>query len=994
MNSIGRKPWLGALRFQRLFILVPLLLPMLLFGQYQPIFRHLTVDEGLSASEVYHVYQDSYGYIWFATNNGVSKFDGYSFENFDLVSGLADNTVFEIYEDYKHRVWFIPFSGNLSYYENGVIRNYPFNSKIKQHFPNSRGPIKMSFYVDSLDNIYLGLKQFGLISISPEGIYKRMEDEYSEGGLVMKNFGNGKILMSSPFNAYTADLIYSDNRQNFRLNLNKLMRTDYIPLYTFAQKSLDSSIFISVDYLLLQIKNGSIIRKLSGISKQIIWMSIDDGNNLWVSAFEGGVYLFPNCDLSNPGIKFLNDYQVTSVLRDTEGSYWFSTLNDGVFYAPNYRMKTFSKENGLADNRVNAIFADDARIYVGFEMGFVDIISGENISHQSFRKLTSTTYVRSIFGDTLSNRVWVCTFSELGYFLEHRYHKIKVDNSLIYPRKIIRSSKGGYWVGTAKGLRKIDNDKVTYDSQSKDGFSGMVFSLVEDSRGAVWLSTINGLWKYSNGIYQYIGDQDVLLTRLSHSMFFNPVDSSLWIGTNGAGIVIYSKYGEVSQISVNDGLISNSIHHLHYSDSSVWVATRQGLSLIAYSGSIKNIMNFTIDDGLPSNEITSVYTRGSYVYVGTNKGLAVIDFNHLTRNATPPAVLVTKLVVDGADIPLNDSTITLGYSRNTLDISYVGLAYKNMGRIPYRHRMVGLDTNWVYTKSTNCLYSGLNSGKYTFQVQARNSNGVWSSAPAAVNFVINPPFWERAWFIVLITLVFAGFLYLVYLNRIREINKRNELLSNINLYKQQSLRQQMNPHFIFNTLNSIQYYILERDTISSHKYLTKFARLMRMTLDNSQSSTIPLRDEIDALRLYLELEALRLEGKFVYTIDYGDNEAILDVKIPTLLIQPFVENAIWHGIMLKSDKSGYVNVDIKDFDDRILCTIEDNGVGREEAKKLQENRAHKSRGFLITQQRIDLLNSMYRDKFDIKITDLYNSPGAPSGTLVSITIPKALEFNG
>jgi len=978
------------LRFRILFILFILALNYSVLGQ--PVYRHLTVDEGLAASEVYHVYQDSKGYIWFATNNGVSKFDGYNFENFDLVSGLVDNTVFEIYEDYKHRVWFIPFSGNLSYYEDGKVKEYPYNAKISQHFPNSRGPIKLSFYVDSLDNIYLGLKQFGLITISPEGVYRKMGDKFSDGDVVFSEFCNTKILTSNPLNTPSADLVYFDNKESFRCSFKDLFGKNVVPLYSFAQKAKDRSIFISVNEYLFQFVNGKLVKKISMSGLLIIWMSIDDDNNLWVSTFDGGVFLFPNCEISMaPALVLLKDFQVTSVLKDKEGSYWFSTLNDGVFYAPDYRIKTYSKNNGLADDRVNAIFSDGTRTYVGYEKGFVDVISNEQVRHYSNKqKLNSTTYVRSMYGDAFDKKVWVCTFAELGYFNKDVYTKVPVETT-IYPRKIIKSKTGGYWVGTVKGIRKLENNRITYDSQIEDGFGGMVFSLVEDAKGAVWLSTINGLWKYANGSYQYFGEQNVLLTRVSHSMFFNPSDSALWIGTNGGGIVIYSKQGNVSQISVREGLVSNSIHQLYYTSNSVWVATRQGLSFIPNVENME-VQNFTIDDGLPSNEITSVYSDNQYVYVGTNKGLAVLDVDKVSRNTTPPSTFITKLVVDGEQISLSDTIVKLNYSQNTLNISYVGLAYRNMGRLLYRHRMLGLDTNWIYSKSTTCLYTGLKSGEYRFELQALNSNGVWSAKSTVLKFVISPPYWHRTWFVALITLLLTGILYIVYIVRVKEIRRRTELQNNVNLYKQQSLRQQMNPHFIFNTLNSIQYYILERDTISSHKYLTKFARLMRMTLDNSQSPTIPLRDEIDALLLYLELEALRLEGKFTFNIDYGGNDAILDIKIPTLLIQPFVENAIWHGIMLKAEKSGHVSIKIVNEPDSIVCIIEDNGVGRAEAKRIREqnSRVHKSRGFLITQQRIELLNAMYQDKFSIKIIDLVDASNIPAGTQVSITIPKTL----
>jgi LytS/YehU family sensor histidine kinase len=198
----------------------------------------------------------------------------------------------------------------------------------------------------------------------------------------------------------------------------------------------------------------------------------------------------------------------------------------------------------------------------------------------------------------------------------------------------------------------------------------------------------------------------------------------------------------------------------------------------------------------------------------------------------------------------------------------------------------------------------------------------------------------------------------------------------------------MNPHFIFNTLNSIQLYILENDAINSHKYLTKFARLIRLTLDNSQESVVLIKDEVEALKLYLELESLRLEGKFDYSIDIEDL-TILDLKIPTLLIQPFVENSIWHGIMLKESQTGRVNIKIEQQKGSILCSIEDNGVGRKKANHLRDEntRKHKSLGYKITSQRIELLNLIYSDKFKVVYKDLIDENQQSRGTRVEITIP-------
>jgi ligand-binding sensor domain-containing protein len=962
----------------------------------QPVSRHITVDEGLSASEVYHVYQDSRGYIWFATNNGVSRFNGYEFENFDMVSGLPDNTVFEIYEDFKHRIWFIPFSGSLSYYENGSIKNYSYNSKIVEHLPNSRGPNKLSFYVDSLDNVSFGLKDFGIISIDQEGIYKHMDDSNTDAQVVARSVGGGKILVSDPHELRKYGLFYFDGRQSYRFTFSELGIKPFKPIYFYAQQAKDGSAFITIDGNIYRIRNGKVVSRNHSITQSIIWMSIDADNNLWVSAFEGGVYMFPNCDLeSSERLCFLKDYQVTSVLRDDEGSYWFSTLNDGVFYIPDHQIAVFSKENGLSDNRVNAVYARDGKIYVGFEMGFVDVIANGQITHYkiSSNEKAGITYVRDIYGDTLTGRVLVAAFGHIAYFENNKLKKLIPDSFNLNTRRIIGSKDGGYWLATAKGFYKIENNHIAYDSRS-DGFSGMVFSLAEDNRGTLWFSTVNGLWRYFDSTLLFMGSENQLLAKVSHSMFFSHRDSSLWIGTNGAGIVIYGKDGKVSQISAADGLVSNSIHYLFPEGSRIWVATRQGLSILTLTGDTTyNIQNLTVLDGLPSNEVTSVFVRDGVVYIGTNKGLATLNYNDLAFNHTPPKVEITGVFVDGHPTPIANGAVQLNYSSNAVNFSYIGLAYRNMGNILYKYRLMGLDSAWLYTRSTSCIFSSLNSGNYTFQVQAQNSNGIWSSSVATLNLIIKPPFWERFWFIILATLILAGTLYAVYSLRISEIKRRNELINSINLYKQQSLRQQMNPHFIFNTLNSIQYFILERDTVSSHKYLTKFARLMRLTLDNSLSPTVSLRDELDALRLYLDLEALRLEGKFTYSIDYSDNESILSAKIPTLMIQPFVENAIWHGIMLKKEKSGHVWVKIVDEGDWVVCTIQDDGVGRAEAQRIQERsgKEYSSRGFQITRQRIELLNTLYGEKFSIKFIDLFDDMGNASGTLVSISIPKNLD---
>jgi LytS/YehU family sensor histidine kinase len=223
------------------------------------------------------------------------------------------------------------------------------------------------------------------------------------------------------------------------------------------------------------------------------------------------------------------------------------------------------------------------------------------------------------------------------------------------------------------------------------------------------------------------------------------------------------------------------------------------------------------------------------------------------------------------------------------------------------------------------------------------------------------------------------------INAKRRISEMNRQISEIT---QANLRQQMNPHFIFNTLNSIQYYMYQHDKLATNNYLTKFSSLMRKVLENSQHTSVPLRDELDALNLYLELEMIRFKDKFEYRINIDEEIDTLLYKVPTMLIQPYVENSICHGLMPGENK-GFVRIDLKLEKEYILCTIEDNGIGREAAseRRKKSDNNHNSLGTQIVSSRLDLVNSLYGTSLKTTYTDLRSENGEPAGTRVEIQIP-------
>jgi len=286
----------------------------------------------------------------------------------------------------------------------------------------------------------------------------------------------------------------------------------------------------------------------------------------------------------------------------------------------------------------------------------------------------------------------------------------------------------------------------------------------------------------------------------------------------------------------------------------------------------------------------------------------------------------------------------------------------------------------AWTKSENI--KGLADARIRYEADSHNKEVALLSLRLKNNRLLNIGFTG----IILLTIIIGVLIFRS--SKIEGRRRLSEMNHKISELTQANLRQQMNPHFIFNTLNSIQYYMYQHDKLATNTYLTKFSSLMRKVLDNSNHTSIPLRDELDALTLYLDLERLRFNDKFTYEINIDEEIDPLLFKVPTMLIQPYVENSISHGLMPREEQ-GTVKVGMKLAKDHIVCTIEDNGIGREAAqeKRKARNSNHNSLGTQITASRLDLVNSLYGTTLHTVYTDLKNSAGEPVGTRVEIHIP-------
>ncbi|MBI5915689.1 MAG: histidine kinase [Bacteroidetes bacterium] len=348
--------------------------------------------------------------------------------------------------------------------------------------------------------------------------------------------------------------------------------------------------------------------------------------------------------------------------------------------------------------------------------------------------------------------------------------------------------------------------------------------------------------------------------------------------------------------------------------------------------------------------------------------------------------------------------IRLEPGQNFFTVEFAALSYSNPEDNLFAYQLSGVDKDWVQCGSRHsAAFTGLRPGRYTFRLKAANNDGLWNERPAELRIYLAPFFYQTVWFKTLAGLAVLSLLYFLGKNRLKAAQREALLRQREAELKQQeaefqrqlaevemsALRSQMNPHFIFNVLNSINRYTLDHDAETASNYLTKFARLVRLVLENSRNGNVTLESDLTALGLYIEMEALRFKEKVRWSIEV---EADIDqkfIKIPPMLIQPYVENAIWHGLMHKKE-GGTVAVRVSQPAENQLCVeVEDDGIGRAAAAALKSKSAveRKSFGMQITSQRLALVNKLYHTNLQAEVLDLVAADGGAAGTRVVLRVP-------
>lgn len=977
----------------RFLLSITLFLTSSIFGQGL-YFRSFTPAITIPSTETYRILQDKQGYIWITTDAGICRYDGKELKIYTPTDGISENVVFGIYEDTKGRVWFSTMSGYFFYFFEGEFVQIAANRELKKLCnPHTIS----SFFIGSNDTLFCTTPSApGFLKISPQNNYKQIIQEkgkyYDSNRFIVQNKNHpdesicGRGMEEINPKDSTFSLFY--NNRKIRLSIKGLKVQSGNGWHGRSEKS--GNIYILNGNILSVVHAQSGKTEKHSLPQSITYVYEDTDGDLWVGVKKNGVYLYKKGNLNSKPINSLSPYSVSSIFVDKEGTVWATTLEKGIF-------RCFSKkilDEFCPNEKVVDFQISEEQLFAGLSSNTLLKFNKEQWWFEKEHiRLPGLNFIESFYQTKTAN--YYGANVEL-FYSERTPEKL---SSILYgiqkvsTKKIIPLSADTLLAVSLSNAYILYKDKII----EKISFPFRIGSIIKLSDGEIIIGSKNnsGLYVYRHKfLLPILGRFEQLKTRIN--ALKEDAQGNIWISTNERGFFCLSKDQHLYVFDESFGLISNKVNTIDIDKNGcIWVGTNKGLSKLTINKEIKDasILNFNGSHGIPALEIDQLIAFDEGIWCGTKEHLFYFRSDELQQNTVPPlchlrSVLVGRKQIDPLTKPI------LNYDENNINIEFQGMSFKNEGRQKFMYKLEGYDNDWKYSNSDAVQYTNLNHGKYHFIVYAFNNDGVKSKEPAEFSFEISAPLWFRWEFIFLEILLAGLFIYKTaqwWANKVRKKEAEKTLLNQkIAEFHMTALRAQMNPHFVFNAISSIQHYILKNDTYKSYDYLAKFSLLIRNVLDNSQEEYISIRKEIDSLRLYIELEQIRFNVPFEFSLTLDENLNTDEYVIPTMLLQPFIENAIWHGLMPKQ-KDCKLSISFQEKEGTIAIVITDNGIGRETSEKTKKITNHHSKGMNLSEQRIQALSIKHQQMFTLQVLDLKDEEDKPAGTSIIITIP-AIEF--
>lgn len=939
-----------------------------------PFAQRMTITNGLPSNAVYSILEDHKGYIWFTCDEGLFRYDGKTYLPFKAEKQAAYSGS-GIMEDALGRIWYQTFDGDSYYVENNQLKWFAKRDKVN-YFPtcNTQKHLfdKSTNHLDVYD-----LKSTKLLKSF------KIKSEMTFTWAVFK--GDYYFIENETLYRITTDL----NRQKvIDLPINP---SDFLMLFA----SDDNLFFVkktSSDNGIWEVNNGS-IRKIATFppnqlvqsakcSKGLIFIQTTQGSLVYNSSGKQIAYFFSNLNLSD-------------VLIDRKNNYWFTSTNEGIALVPRVDVK----QTNLS------AFAPLRLLRINNQL----IISTKNeqlLAYNPTTKRTTTIYegrnnaeIYYLFHNKIRDELLYVksdgyTYSSaLNSFSKESKGPLAIKQIVALDQKynaFVASGTIGFMIHKSQLNQVSDLDKWVQKLESKTIGDFLLFELKNNIRGksvvydakkkAIFYATNVGLFVFKNGTFKEV-------KSAQKAVFM----SSLFVWNNQ--VMGFGSNGKVVQISEN-GCNQQIIHPAITGTSIKQVLSYHNILLVRTVNTLfvfKKVKGRTIKFAsfdLTNQECNDMLLMDQTVWMVTNNGLIEWDLQHAIKKTIHGLFQVDEFIVNNNVYPATESaTFTYDQNNVTINFSLLDFGSKTIENVWFRVNNQGwrkIDPN---IRQIN--FSSLSPDDYRIEFKGKVNGSI--RLLQTLRFSIAPPFWKTAWFLSLLAIAIFGLSAFYYRRQLRIVRLRNQLInekivleSDLNKSLLASIKSQMNPHFIFNALNTIQAYIFMNDKENATGYLSKFSKLTRSVLEMSEQDEVVLSEEIDTLILYLDLEKMRFQEGFNYSLD-TTNVEIDTIKIPSMLIQPYVENAIKHGLLHSSiEKELKITFCIKE--NCLLVEIDDNGIGRKRAEelRLQRDKFHAGFSTKANEKRLKLLG--YENSVVVSFTDKYDAHQQATGTTVKLTI--------
>ena len=982
--------------------------------------RAYTLKDGLPQSQVNAITQDDRGYLWIGTQGGgIARFDGIEFTVFNEKNGIGSNYIHALHNQYD--TLYIGTRHGLSIYTKRAFKNY------------TSPPV---YAIQLIHNkIYLATRK---------GIHHYINDQITAvdcNGSINNTrindilFDGSSFWIASRRGLWKTDLL--SNEGNFRITLEG----DFKSLARYKDKVIAASFSDGVYMFPAGEENAQLI---TGV-RQINTINIINTDELWIQTTNAGIQRINLSDnLPEKTISRRNGlsvYHVRESFQDRQNNVWIGSSGGGLFKFEKNNFSHFTKDNGLTANRIYALHHTRNTLWLSTaEAGLMKIDSAGIQPVEETRDYLNVK-VKTLTSDA-NGTIWTGTEGK-GIYL---YQK-KVRDTIIYDSTLVdeisyekqqiedlytatitkNDGLPSNWIRTIKlygseiwaatytdGIVRFQYDyktKKIFNVRTFGAKEGMkdlaIRDLARDETGRVWYATNKGHVGYiKNDQLTHIEAKDVTGSEVTiGTIYFHNYD--MYLGTFGKGIwySYLSKDLKFEPLQGKKELYSDNIYQLIFDDNGVlWAGSERGVDQITLDAKneIQNVTHYGRNDGFLGIETchnaVEKDNEGN-LWFGTIYGLTKYAPSNSEEKSSKPQIYFENIEVayqtlDSIDLQQwtnSDKQLQLTEDENYVAFQFRSIDLDNPEAILYRYKFDEKDWS-PWTKESKITFGGLDFGDHTFTAQSRNKDWL-ESDPIRFNFHVIQPLYKKTWFKNLLwTILGLIVIYIIYsyIKRVkaknRAIRERLQLENHLLSLEQKALRLQMNPHFIFNVLNGIKG-MSRNDIEKMDKTINTFAVLLRETLTNSRKDSITLAQEIKTLKNYIEVERLMASKAFEYTIDVHSKLDPEEVLIPPMLIQPFVENAIRHGIM-PLQRTGELNVQFRTDERFLYATITDNGIGIQQSKQHKPKTDHQSMALQVTKERIESLAGSNT----LQIEDLSQKDATLAGTQISFKIPLETEF--